>query len=188
VPEYAEKLYAVIVEWPDGDKRIFARIRRNTQGEVFVVYAADTAPNSLTADMDVHNSVHEDGRTHVRVGIKRPNKRWKRQKLDPIAVQSGQAPTKDFKGNGAIFATNADRAMSRTLPRFEGKADDVFEVRSDLLNGTPQQMFGFQLVQPDTEPAFFGRPDEEILAKEIFGDDVPWIVVRLVETSRAKIK
>jgi hypothetical protein len=64
--------------------------------------------------------------------------------------------------------TNSDSEPVRCLCRFDA---------------TKQQSFGFQLVAANASPAPVGYPDEEVVAEKSFKDDVPWIVVRLVQTS-----
>jgi len=100
-----------------------------------------------------------------------------------FAAKLGQPPTTGFSGNGAIFATNSDRALSTILPRLKGRFNDVLEVPIGVLDATKQQSFGFQLVAANASPAPVGYPDEEVVAEKSFKDDVRRMVVRLVQTS-----
>lgn len=176
------KFYAVVIERPNGDKRLFAWIKRNAKGEVFVFYAGDTAANNPARELDIHTSVHKNGRSHITIKGMGQSKRKIRPKHCGVKLE--QPPTTAFSGNGGIFATNGDRALSPTLPRLKGRFNDIFEVPIDLLDATKRQSFGFQLVAANASPAAIGHANEKVVVEKSFNDDVPWIVVRLVQPSR----
>jgi hypothetical protein len=177
--QYEEKKYAVVIVRPNRNNRLFAWIKRNRKGEVFIFYAEDESANNPATNLDIHNSVHEGGGSHVAVYVKVKKTSKRRIRPQHIALKTEQPPTRDFKGCGYIFGTNANRAISPTLPRFRGHFDDIFGVPFDLLDGTMHQSFSFQLVEADAQSSPLLYP-EVVLAEKSFRDDVPWIVVKLV--------
>jgi hypothetical protein len=96
-------------------------------------------------------------------------------------VKKLQTPARQFVGNQPIEATNADRALSPTLPPFNGRFDDVFELPCALLTGAQNQLIAVDMVEPGVAPVrVTGR--DRVLAEKVFAGDVPWIIVSLVET------
>ena len=71
--------------------------------------------------------------------------------------------------------------MSPTLPPFAGHFDDVFEIPLGLITGNPNQSIAVNVVEPGSVPVRATRKDT-VLAEKVFRDEVPWIVVSLVET------
>jgi hypothetical protein len=167
---YQEKMYAIVITRPGGDKRLFGRIRRSPKGDVYAVWAEDESPHNLGKGSNPHASYHANGRLHSKTHNR------------PAVVRSLQVPAKDFRGNQPIEGTNADRGLSPTLPAFVGQFDDIFEIPLDLISGNSSQSFAVDLVEPGVSPVELTRRDK-VLAQKVFRDDVPWIVVRLVEPS-----
>jgi hypothetical protein len=92
-----------------------------------------------------------------------------------------QKPGEAFRGNQPIEATNADRALSPTLPVLSGTFDDLFEIPSRLVTGLQNQSITVDVVEPGVAPVrLTGR--DVVLIEKVFQDEEPWIVVSLVET------
>jgi hypothetical protein len=161
-------MYAIVVARPGGDKRLFGRVRRSPKGDVIVIWAEDASPRNPGKGGNPHASYHASGRLHSKTNNR------------AAAIKSLQGPTKEFRGNQPIEVTNADRALSPTLPPFIREFDDVFEIPLDLISGNQNQSIAVDIVEPGISPVEVTGNDN-VLAKKVFQDDVPWIVVRLVE-------
>jgi hypothetical protein len=61
---YKEKMYGIVVVWPDHDRRLFGRVRRSHKGDVYVVWAEDQSPNNLSKGSNPHASYHSEGQLH----------------------------------------------------------------------------------------------------------------------------
>ena len=168
---YEEKKYAIVVVRPGGDRRLFGRVRRSTNGDVYAVWAEDESPRNLTKGSNPHASYHRNGRLHSKTCGR------------PALIKKLQVPGPQFLGNQPIEATNADRALSSTLPAASDHFDDVFEIQVNVLTGRQNQAFAVDLVEPGVEPVRVTGKDK-VLAEKVFRDATPWIVVSLVETPR----
>lgn len=166
--EYEEKMYAIVIARPRGERRLLARIRRSPKGEIFVIWAEDESPDNPARGADPHASYHASGRLHYKMSR-------------AIAfIKNLQAPSRNFRWNQPIVVTNANRALSPTLPVLSGQFDDEIEISVDLISGNPNQSIAVDLTEPGVPPANVNRTDR-VLAEKTFDDDVPWIIVRLVE-------
>jgi len=166
---YDEKMYGIAIVRPDGERRLFGRVRRSRRGEVFAVWAEDESPENPGMGSNPHASYHGNGRSH--------SKTWDR----PALIRELQVPGQQFRGNQPFEATNADRALSLTLPPVSGNFDDLFEIPSRLLAGAQNHAIAVDLVEPGVSPVRVTGNDR-LLAEKVFQDAVPWIVVSLVET------
>lgn len=165
---YVEKMYGIVVLRGDGDKRIFGRVRRSMSGEVFVLWAEDESPENLSRGSNPHASYHRDGRLHAKT-YDRAN-----------SVRKLQTPSGSFSGTQPLNATNADRALSPTLPALVRAFDDTFEIPVHLLTGQQSQAIAVDLVEPGAAPIrVTGR--DRVVAEKVFRDAEPWIAVSLVE-------
>jgi len=162
-------MYGIVLTRPDGDKRLFGRLRRSSNGDVYAIWAEDQSPRNLAIGSHPHASYHADGRLH--------SKTYDRAAI----IRRLQTPDKQFRDNQPMEATNADRAVSPTLPPFAGHFDDVFEIPLGLITGNPNQSIAVDVVEPGSVPVRATRKDT-VLAEKVFRDEVPWIVVSLVET------
>ena len=166
--QYEEKMYAIVIARPCGDRRLFGRIRRSPTGDVFVIWAEDESPDNPARGADPHASYHASGRLHYKMSR-------------AIAFfKNLQAPSRSFRWNQPIDATNADRALSPTLPILAGQFDGEIEMSVDLISGNPNQSIAVDLTEPGVPPAEVTGTDR-VLAEKVFDDDVPWIIVRLLE-------
>lgn len=165
---YKEKMFAIVLARPGGNKSLFGRVRRSSKGDVCAIWAEDESLHNHGRGSNPHASYHANGRFHSKTHDRSAFKR------------SLQVPAKDFRGNQPIQATNADRALSPTLPAFTGQFDDVFEIPLDLISDNSNQSIAVDVIEPGISPAEVTGNDK-VLAEKIFQDDVPWIVVRLVE-------
>lgn len=99
------KRYGIIVLHPDGTRRLFGRVTRSDAGDIYVNWEV-VEPQSKPgrAPWRPHASYHASGqlhsKSHNRISIK---------KTRPV-------PNSTFTGVEPIEATNADRALSETLP------------------------------------------------------------------------
>jgi hypothetical protein len=69
------------------------------------------------------------------------------------------------------------------LPPFVGNFDEVFEIPAELVTGQPHQCIAVDVTEPGVAPVRVTGGDTVLLEK-VFTDDVPWIVVSLVEPPR----
>jgi len=166
---YQEKMYGVVIVRPGGDRRLFGRVRRSSNGDVYAIWAEDESPRSLAKGSNAHASYHASGRLH--------SKSYDRQAI----VKRLQVPGPQFQGTQPIEATNADRASSSTLPLMTGHFDDVFEVPLNLISGKTNQSIAVDVIEPRHEPIRVTGKDK-VLAERVFQDEPPWIVISLVET------
>jgi hypothetical protein len=166
--QYEEKMYAIVIARRGGDRRLFGRIRRSRWGDLYVVWAEDESPDNPAQGADPHASYHATGQLHFKMSKR------------VAFFKRLQILTRNFRGNEPIDATNADRALSPTLPVFAGQFDDEIEISLDLISGNPNQSIAVDLTEPGVPPAKVNRADR-VLAEKTFDDDVPWIIVRLVE-------
>jgi hypothetical protein len=165
---YSDKTYGIVIVRPNGDNRLFGRVRRSAHGDVYVVWSEYDSPSTLDRDSNPHASYHRNGRLH--------SKTYDR----PTIVKQLQAPGKAFRGKQPIEATNADRALSATLPAVSGQFADLFEIPSELVTGRQNQAITVDLVEPGVAPVrLTGR--DLVLIDKVFQDSEPWIVVSLVE-------
>ena len=163
-------MYAIVVAKPGGDNRLFGRVRRSPDGDVYVIWAEDESPRNLGKGSNPHASYHADGRLHSKT-------------YDRAAyIRALQVPGPEFRGNQPIEVTNADRALSATLPPVAGGFDDAFEISSDLVTGNQNQWIAVDVIEPGFPPVRVTQNDT-ILAQKVFEDEVPWIVVRLGQSS-----
>ena len=163
---YQEKIYAIVIAKPGGDKHLFGRVRRSPEGDVYVIWAEDQSPRNLGRGSNPHASYHASGRLHSKT-------------YRPAAhIRTLQVPGSEFRGNQPIEVTNANRALSATLPPVAGRFDDAFEISSDLVTGNENQWIAVEVIEPGVPPVQVTQNDT-ILAKKVFKDEVPWIVVRL---------
>lgn len=166
---YVDRRYAIVIAHRDGSQRLFASIHRAPTGDIYVNWAEDQRPENVARDADAHASYHASGQLHTRA-----------YQQQPAIVRQVLPPTRVFHGNQPIIATNADRALQGEFPRLSGHFDDVFEIPSTLIANNPRQMIAVDAVEPNVPPAnITGRDD--VLAQRDFRDDVPWIVVRLIQ-------
>jgi len=168
---YSDKMYGIVIVRPNGDKRLFGRVRRSASGDVYAVWSEDESPSNLGKGSNPHASYHRDGRLHSKTHDR------------PTIVKQLQAPGKAFRGNQPIEATNADRALSPTLPAVSGPFADLFEIPLELVTGRQNQAITVDLVEPGVQPVrLTGR--DVVLIDKVFQDAEPWIVVSLVEAPR----
>jgi hypothetical protein len=171
---YVERMYGVVIVRPGADMRLFARVRRNFKGEVFVLWDEDQSPNNLAKGSNAHASYHKNGRIHSKAHDQ------------PTAIRGLQLPGNGFRGNQPIEITNANRALSPTLRTVTGRFDDEFQIPLSLITGRSDQHIVVHLVEPGIPPGIAtGGKDglaETVLAEKIFKEEEPWIVVRLVES------
>lgn len=161
-------MYGIVIARSDGDKRLFGRIRRSPKGDVYAVWAEDESPLNLAKGSDPHASYHADGRLH--------SKTYDRAGI----VRRVQVLDEQFRGSQPIEATNADRAVSPTLPPLTGSLEDVFEIPLILLAGKANRFGAVDVLEPGVEPVrVTGR--DKVIAEKVFQDEAPWIVVSLVE-------
>ncbi len=166
---YQEKMYGIVIVRPGDDRRLFGRVRRSSEGDVYAIWAEDESPMNLGKGSNAHASYHADGRLH--------SKSYDRTAI----VNRLQVPGRQFQGTQPIEITNADRARSPTLPPMTGHFDDVFELSLDLITGKANQLIAVDVVEPGCEPIRVTGKDK-VLAERVFRDEPPWIVISLVET------
>jgi hypothetical protein len=166
---YVDRRYGIVVTHQDGSQRLFASIHRVPAGDIYVNWTEDRRPENVAGDADAHASYHASGQLHTRA-----------YQQQPAIVRQVLPPTRVFRGNQPIIATNADRALHGEFPRLAGHFDDVFEIPSALIAIGARQVIAVDAVEPNVPPAnITGRDD--VLARRDFTDDVPWIVVRLIQ-------
>jgi hypothetical protein len=162
------KRFGIVILHPDGTKRLFGRVTRADAGDIYVNWEVVEAPAKPgVAPWKPHASYHASGqihsKSHNRIGIK---------KYRPV-------PNATFKGVQPIEATNADRALSNTLPCVAEQFDDVLEIDSALISGAQSQAVTVDAVEPGQIPIRLTGKDT-VIAEKTFPDAVPWIVVSLV--------
>jgi len=97
-----------------------------------------------------------------------------------MSIKKARPVPKDaFTGAEPIEATNADRALSGALPCVAEQFDDVLEIDSILISGSPSQAVTVDAVEPGRLPVRLTGQDT-VLKERTFKDAVPWIVVSLV--------
>ncbi len=163
-------MYAIVVAKPGGDKRLFGRVRRSPDGDVYVIWAEDQSPRNLGRGSNPHASYHASGRLH--------SKTYR----SAAHIRTLQVPGPEFRGNQPIEVTNAYRALSATLPSVAEDFDDTFEISSDLITENQNQWIAVEVIEPGVPPVQVPQNDT-ILAQKVFKDEVPWIVVRLGQPS-----
>ncbi len=165
---YGEKIYAIAIVHPDGRKHLFGRVRRSAKGDVYAVWAEDQSPRNLGRGSNPHASYHADGRKHSK-------------SYDRTAIKKSlQIPDASFKGTEPIEATNADRGLSLTLPMLSGNFDDVFEIGSAQIAPTRNPSITVDVSEPGVPPIRLTGKDH-VIAEKIFKDDIPWIIVSLIQ-------
>ena len=162
------KRYGIVILHPDGSKRLFGRVTRADAGDIYVNWeVVEPQPKPGVAPWKPHASYHASGqlhsKSHNRIGIKKAR----------------PAPKPAFTGAEPIETTNADRALSGTLPCVAEQFDDVLEIDSALISGSPSQAVTVDAVAPGQIPVRLTGQDT-VLAEKMFTDAVPWIVVSLV--------
>jgi len=116
------KRYGIVILHPDGTRRLFGRVTRSDAGDIHVNWEV-VEPQSKpgVAPWRPHASYHASGqlhsKSHNRISIK---------KARPV-------PKDAFTGAEPIEATNADRALSDTLPCVAEQFDDVLEIERALV-------------------------------------------------------
>jgi len=163
------KRYGIVILHPDGTRRLFGRVTRADADDIYVNWeVVEPRRRPGVAPWKPHASYHASGqlhsKSHNRISIK---------KARPVP-KSG--PT----GAEPIEATNADRALSGTLPCVAENFDDVLEIDSILISGSPSQAVTVDAVEPGQMPIRLTGQDT-VLVEKTFKDAVPWIVVSLVD-------
>ena len=165
---YEEKIYGIVIVRSGHDRHLFGRVRRSSKGDVYVIWAEDQSPDNLSQGSNPHASYHRKGQLHSKTHDKR------------IIIKNLQSPNREFVGNQQIEATNADRAASGTLPPIPEHLDDQFELSIDSIGERANRSITVDIVEPGVEPLrLTGR--DTVIAEKVFKDDIPWIVVSLVE-------
>jgi hypothetical protein len=165
---YEGKMYGIVVVRFSQDRRLFGCVRRSSNGDVYAIWAEDQSPDNLSQGSNPHASYHSKGQLHSKTYDKR------------TIIKNLRPPNREFVGNQPIEATNADRAASATLPPVPEHLDDQFELSIDLIVERANRSITVDIVEPGVEPIrLTGR--DTVIAEKVFKDDVPWIVVSLVE-------
>ena len=165
---YDEKIYGIVIVRPGDDRRLFGRVRRGPNGDVYAIWTEDESPDNLSRGSNPHASYHRSGQLHSKSYDKRS------------IVKNLQPPNRQFTGNQPIEATNANRATSATLPPVPKHLDGHFELSLDAVIGHINRSITVDIVEPGIEPVrLTGR--DSVIAEKVFKDDTPWIVVSLVE-------
>ena len=165
---YEEKIYGIMIIRSGHDRRLFGRVRRSSKGDVYAIWADDLSPDNLSQGSNPHASYHWKGQLHSKTHDK------------PTIIKNLQPPNREFVGNQPIEATNADRAASATLPPVPDHLDDQFELSIDSIVERANRLITVDTVEPGVEPIrLTGR--DTVIAEKVFKDDIPWIVVSLVE-------
>jgi len=162
------KRYGIVILRPDGTRRLFGRVTRSDAGDIYVNWeVVEPQRKPGAAPWRPHASYHASGelhsKSHNRISLKK-------KRPVPKAVFTGAEP---------IEATNADRALSDTLPYVAEQFDDVLEIDSILISGSPSQAVTVDAVAPGQLPVRLTGQDR-VLKEKTFKDAVPWIVVSLV--------
>lgn len=163
--------WAIAVQHPDGDLRLFWRIRRSDHGEIFLVFAAgQDYEREGGIPFDPHTSWHKDGTVH--------SKSFNRK----MGGKAGQTPDARFKGTEYGMGTSVDQMVSKKLPKCDpAEFDDVIEIKLEQLDSTVgRQQLHMDLIEPGIEPPSQGL-GERALAQWVLKDASPWIVVSLYE-------
>ena len=165
---YEEKMYGIVIVRPDHDRRLFGRIRRSSKGDVYAIWSEGQSPDNLRQSWNPHASYHYQGQFHSKSHDRR------------TVVRNLQPLNRSFVGNQPIEATNADRGASTTLPPVPDHLDDQFEISFDAISGGKNRAITVDIVEPGIAPIRLTGHDT-VIAEKVFKDDVPWIVVSLVE-------
>ena len=151
-----EKLYAVAVR--DGDNLwLVLWVRRSGKGEFFVM-----VPRTKKG-WDPHTSYHRDGTFHAKSFDHKHT------------IQQRQPLTGEFRGTEHLGAYGGYGPKSVGAICDPSAFAGVVEVPSGIL-GPKHGSIVVDLVEPGHEPISW--PFKEI-ARQIFNDDVPWIVIRV---------
>ena len=169
------KNYGIVIVDTGGDRRLFASIRRADPGDVYVNWVVDeVSPSPRVPKWNPHGSYHASGQLH--------SKSYNR-----IAIRKHRrTPGPAFTGSEPLEVTNADRALSASLPADPGGFDDYFEIDVSLITGSPAQAIAVDLIAPDAEPVRLTGSDT-VIAEKVFKDQIPWISVSLVEPPLPKL-
>lgn len=161
--------YSIVIIHPGGVRRLFGRISRSDKGDVYVNWTVvESPPKPGVEAWNPHASYHASGqvhsKSHNRIGIKKARQR----------------PGSAFAGTEPLEATNADRGLSNVLPVVAEAFDDTFEIDASLLSGSKMQAITVDLVDTTSVPVRLTGNDT-VVAEKVFRDQIPWIVVSLVE-------
>src|SRR5438093_6575327 len=100
-PLTAGEMYAVAVR--DKELFLFLRIRRNSKGEVFVMFPREGMFTEEKKAWNPHSSYHEDGRTHQKSFDQK------------LMVRQRPRPDKTFTGTQNIVATGITTEEAREI-------------------------------------------------------------------------
>lgn len=161
--------FGIVINHADGTQRLFGTVSRSDKGDVYVNWIVDEPPRrSIVPPWKPHASYHASGQVH--------SKSHNHTAIKKIR----QVPGPTFKGNEPVEATNSDRALSASLPVVTETFDDKLEIDVSLISGLTSQAIAVDLVEPGISPSQLTGNDV-VLAQKTFSDQIPWIVVRLVQ-------
>src|SRR5688572_23835430 len=146
--------WAVGVRRPDGELKLFWRVRRCPQGHIYVMFSAgQNRPRISTGkSYNAHTSWHLDGRYHQK-SYDEPLHRQQRQRLDA------------FSGSEYFIATSVDQMFAEGLPDcVASQFDQVLELDMNLLDPERQQL-QMALVSPGLDPPPAVGPGEQPVAR-----------------------
>lgn len=155
-------MFAVAVR--DRDLYLFLRIRRNSKGEVFVMFPRKDR------GWDPHASYHADGslhsKSHDRKSFVRQCAKPGASFLETVTFPATHIGKNDAKTNNIICRPD--------------EFEDIFEIPLSDFDGTKYANISVDLTPPDGRPNVCGRI---IRHKVLFRDATPWIVVTLSDTT-----
>jgi hypothetical protein len=163
---YTAVSYAVAVR--DGsDLLTVLTIVREADGDVYSNIPRPHIPNSKP-----HTSYHASGQRHA--------KSFRRQK--PALPQRLQRPDRNFRGSEPLetLLISPDDPRGINVPCQRSNYDDVFEILYNDLKSTKQGRLCIDLAEPDVVPTR-RLPTERVICRKTFKDDVPWIIVTLID-------
>jgi hypothetical protein len=167
---YKAATYAVAVR--DGsDLLTVLTIKRDICGDV---YSNPQALRRHIPNFEPHASYHASGQRH--------SKSFREQKA--VLVQKRlQRPDRNFRGTaqaGDDLLIGPDDPRAINLPCQRSDHDDVFEISYDDLKSTKHGRLCVDLAEPGAVPRPRSRT-ERIIRRKTFDDDVPWIIVTLID-------
>jgi hypothetical protein len=162
---YAAVNYAVAVR--DGpDLLTVLTLERGINGDVYSNIARPHIP-----DFKPHTSYHASGQRHAK-SFNGP----------PMLRRHLQRPDRNFRGTEQVenvpISPDDPRAINLSCQR--SNYDDVFEIPYDDLKSTKQGRLRVDLAERGAVPPP-GLPTERVICRKTFDDDLPWIIVTLID-------
>jgi hypothetical protein len=165
--KYTERMFAVAVRDVD-DLFLWIRIRRAATGLYYMFPTGRKDPE--WKKWDPHGSLHEDGRLH--------HKSYDRK----FFSKQTQKPDSNFKGS----MNWVTRPISSDEPRAFGEICDpakfaeIMEIPISIVSAKKYDtQVSIDLTDSHGSPSI-NTSDGKILAKRIFKDEIPWILVSVI--------